>query len=217
MVFFLMIILAFGSSFYLYLGQHEAEYYGFHDDGAPNAFRNFGFTVYNLILLGFVGDFDADNFDEVVVRVLLVFFIFVVIVVLLSVLIAIVSDSYDLSMAKAEALYLRSRLELITETAPIASRLPKRLLPTIDEDSIKKSITEALDDLKKDKADDPNRLNYTINAVEAIVENRSQRTEQNLRAELTATRENVEAKIEAMEKKIDKLTEMIQKLLEKDL
>ena len=33
MVFFLMIILAFGSAFYLYLGQHEAEYYGFHDDG----------------------------------------------------------------------------------------------------------------------------------------------------------------------------------------
>ena len=33
MVFFLMIILAFGSSFYLYLGQHESEYYGFHDDG----------------------------------------------------------------------------------------------------------------------------------------------------------------------------------------
>ena len=95
------------------------------------------------------------------------------------------------------------RLELITETAPIVSRLPKRLLPTNDVDSIKKSITEALEDAKKDKADDPNRLNYTINAVEAIVENRSQRTEQNLRTELAA-----------MEKKIDKLTAMIQKLLD---
>ena len=29
-------------------------------------------------------------------------------------------------------------------------------------------ITAALDDLKKDKADDPNRINYTINAVAAI-------------------------------------------------
>ena len=84
-----------------------------------------------------------------------------------------------------------------------------------DEDSIKKSITEALDDAKKDKADDPNRLNYTINAVEAIVDNRSQRTEQNLRAELTATRENMEAKIDAMEKKIDILTEMLQTLIDK--
>ena len=83
------------------------------------------------------------------------------------------------------------RLELITETAPIASRLPKRLLPTNDVDSIKKSITEALEDAKKDKADDPNRLNYTINAVEAIVENRSQRTEQNLRAELASMREEL--------------------------
>ena len=139
-------------------------------------------------------------------RVLLVGFIFVVIVVLLNVLIAIVSDSYDLSMAKAEALYYRSRLELITETAPIASRLPKWMLPTNDKDSITKSITEALNEAKKDKADDPNRLNYTINAVEAIVENRSQRTEQNLR-------EAMETRVTALETKIDKLTEMIQKLL----
>ena len=62
-------------------------------------------------------------------------------------------------------------------------------------------ITEALDDLTKDKADDPNRLNYTINAVEAIVDNRTKKLE----AELAATRE-----------KIDKLTDMIQALLEKD-
>ena len=78
-----------------------------------------------LIRAGFIGEFDPDNFDEVVVRYLLVFYVLVVMVVLLNVLIAIVSDSYDISMAKAEALYYRSRFELITETAPIASRLPK--------------------------------------------------------------------------------------------
>ena len=78
-----------------------------------------------LIRAGFIGEFDPDNFDEVVVRCLLVFYVLVVMVVLLNVLIAIVSDSYDISMAKAEALYYRSRLELITEMAPIASRLPK--------------------------------------------------------------------------------------------
>ena len=72
-------------------------------------------------------------------------------------------------------------------------------------------IKEAFADLKKDKADDPNRLNYTINAVEAIVDNRSQRTEQNLRAELAATRE----KIDAMEAKIDTLTKMLQTLIDK--
>ena len=49
-------------------------------------------------------------------------------------------------------------------------------------------------------------INYTINAVEAIVENRSQRTEQNLR-------EAMETRVTALETKIDKLTEMIQKLL----
>ena len=68
-------------------------------------------------------------------------------------------------------------------------------------------IADALDDLKKDKADDPNRLNYTINAVEAIVENRSQRTEQNLR-------EAMETRVTALETKIDTLTAMIQKLLD---
>jgi hypothetical protein len=55
-----------------------------------------------------------------------------------------------------------------------------------------KMITEALDDAKKDKADDPNRLNYTINAVEAIVDNRTRK----------------------LEAKIDQLTAMIQKLLD---
>ena len=73
-------------------------------------YRNFGYTMYNLILLGFVGDFDADNFDKVVLRVLLVFYIIVVIVIFLNVLIAIVSDSYEMAMAQAEALYYRSRL-----------------------------------------------------------------------------------------------------------
>ena len=86
--------------------------------------------------------------------------------------------------------------------------MPKWMLPTNDEDSIKKSITEALDDAKKDKADDPNRLNYTINAVEAIVDNRSQRTEQNLR-------EAMETRMAAMETKIDTLTKMLQTLIDK--
>ena len=72
---------------------------------------------------------------------------------------------------------------------------------TSDEESIKKSITEALDEAKSDKADDPNRLNYTINAVEAIVDNRSQRTE---------------TRITALETKVDNLTAMIQQLLDKE-
>ena len=85
-----------------------------------------------LIRAGFVGEFDPDNFDEEVVRVLLVFFVLVVMVVLLNVLIAIVSDSYDISMAKAEALYYRSRLELITEMGPVASLLlPKWMQPEV--------------------------------------------------------------------------------------
>ena len=145
--------------------------------------------MYNLILLGFVGDFDADNFDKVVLRVLLVFYIIVVIVIFLNVLIAIVSDSYDLSMAKAEGLFLRSRCELITETALIASLLPTR---TQDIATIKASLANALAKARSVN-DDPNRLNYTINAVAAIVDNRTQKLE----AELSQTRQEL-AEMKAM-------------------
>ena len=50
------------------------------------------------------------------------------------------------------------------------------MLPTNDEDSIKESITEALDDLKKDKADDLNRLNYMLNRVATIVDHSERQT-----------------------------------------
>ena len=72
----------FASAFYLYLGPRKSDEFGFHD--GHNAFRTFPYTVYNLILLGFVGDFDPDNFDEVAVRVLLVFFILVVMIVFVA-------------------------------------------------------------------------------------------------------------------------------------
>ena len=146
-----------------------------------------------LVHAGFIGEFDPDNFDEVAVRVLLVFFILVVMIVFLNVLIAIVSDSYDLSMAKAEGLFLRSRCELITETALIASLLPTRCLPTHDEATIKASLALALRRATRQADDDPNRLNYTINAVAAIVDNRTQKLE----AELTATRKEL-AEMKAM-------------------
>ena len=142
---------------------------------------------------GFVGEFDPDNFDEVAVRVLLVFFILVVMIVFLNVLIAIVSDSYDLSMAKAEGLFLRSRCELITETALIASLLPTRCLPTHDEATIKASLAPRSAERPGQADDDPNRLNYTINAVAAIVDNRTQKLE----AEL-ARRDGNSAEMKAM-------------------
>ena len=75
-----------------------------------------------------------------------------------------------------------------------------------------KMITDALDEAKNDKADDPNRLNYTINAVEAIVENRSQRTEQNLRAELTATRNELAETQQQLEKMMELLERVAAKV-----
>ena len=125
-------------------------------------------------------------------------------------LIAIVSDSYDVSMAKAEALYNRSRLELITETAPIASRLPQWMLPTNDVDSIKKRITDALDDLKNGKSDDSKRINYTINAVEAIVDNRSKRTEKRMDEKFAA----LETELSATRKELSETQQQLEKMME---
>ena len=121
-------------------------------------------------------------------------------------------DGSETSMPAVQS--IRSRLELITETAPIASRLPTWMLPTNDKDSIKKSITEAFDDVKKDKADDPNRINYTINAVEAIVDNRSQRTEQNLR-EMAATQQRLEAELAETRKELSEMKSEMMALLQR--
>jgi hypothetical protein len=88
---------------------------------------------------------------------------------------------------------LRSRCELITETALIASLLPTSCLPTHDEATIKASLAAALRRATRQADDDPNRLNYTINAVAAIVDNRTQKLE----AELSQTRQEL-AEMKAM-------------------
>ena len=75
-------------------------------------------------------------------------------------------------------------------------------------------INEVLDVLKKDKADDPNRINYTINAVEAIVDNRSQRTEQNLR-EMAATQQRLEAELAETRKELSEMKSEMMALLQR--
>ena len=92
-------------------------------------------TMYMALL----GDFESDTYSDTFEWTLFIMFSFLVMIILLNVLIAIVSDSYDAAMAKSEALYYRSHLELVTETAWAAKRAPRRLLPTIDEAWIKES------------------------------------------------------------------------------
>ena len=70
---------------------------------------------------------------------LLAMFILMFVVVMLNVLIAIVSDSYDAAMAESNALFCRSRFELITETASFH--------PTwlgVSDDEIKRMLKERL-------------------------------------------------------------------------
>ena len=61
-------------------------------------------------------------------------------------------------------------------------------------------------------------INYTINAVEAIVENRSQRTEQNLRAELTATRNELtetREDLSATQQQLEKMMALLERVAAK--
>ena len=201
MVFFLMIILAFGSALYLYLGQHEAEYYGFHDDGAPNAFESARMTVFSLLLLAFVGDYDLDNYPNHADRTYLVLFLVVVVIVQLNILIAIVSDSYDAAIARSEALYYRSHLELVSETAWAAKRFPRRLLPTIDEGWIKTRLAAALEETKG-RDDDQGRINYT-----------SQRTRAMVQADTRRAVAPINQNIAEINRNIAELQEMMQRLL----
>ena len=59
-----VIMLAFVHVLYLRLGSLEPEWYGFHDDGAPNPFASIERTLMSLYLLGFLGDFDADTYQR---------------------------------------------------------------------------------------------------------------------------------------------------------
>ena len=103
-----------------------------------------------------------------------------------------------------------SPVDIASDETPVPALLD---ISTIDEDSIKKSITAALDEAKSDKADDPNRINYTINAVDAIVDNRSRRTEQNLRVELAATQQRLEAELAATRKELSETQQQLEKMM----
>ena len=137
--------------------------------GAPNAFESVRMTIFSLLLLGFIGDYDLDNYPNPADRTYLVLFLVVVVIVQLNILIAIVSDSYDAAIAKSEALYYRSHLELVSETAWAAQRFPRRLLPTIDEGWIKTRLAAALEETKGGD-DDQGRINYTSERTRAAVQ-----------------------------------------------
>ena len=71
-------------------------------------------------------------------------------------------------MAKSEALYYRSHLELVGETAMIARYIPQRLLPKIDEGWIRERLAAALKDA--DDGEDQGRINYTSERTRAAVQ-----------------------------------------------
>ena len=156
-------------------------------------------TIFSLLLLGFIGDYDLDNYPNPADRTYLVLFLVVVVIVQLNILIAIVSDSYDAAMAKSEALYYRAHLELVGETATKASRcIPQRLLPKIDEGWIKKRLAAALEETKG-RDDDQGRINYTSQRTRAMVQADTRRAIADLE----------ERMVERMDAKFDEVLQLL--------
>ena len=85
------------------------------------------------------------------------------------------------------------QIEYITDSARIVWLLPAWMLPTNDGDSIAKSITEALNEAKKDNSD----------AIE--------RTEHNLRTQMATTRKQMLATRE----ELSEMKALLQKVAEK--
>merc|ERR1740136_464189 len=77
--------------------------------------------MYRMML----GDFDHYGFSAkskavtVVVKILFVAFTFLVMLILLNMLIAIISDSYDYAIIRAEELFLQARINLAAELVAI--------------------------------------------------------------------------------------------------
>ena len=95
------------------------------DDGEGDPFSTFGetlLTMYRMML----GDFERDWFSSkesdtvaLVAVMLFIIFTFMVMVLLLNMLIAIISDSYDYAMIRAEQLFLQARIDLAAELVAV--------------------------------------------------------------------------------------------------
>ena len=68
-------------------------------------------TMYRMML----GDFDRDWFDTPTATIFFLSYTFLVMVMMLNILIAVVSDSYDYAVIRAQRLFLMARLALVAE------------------------------------------------------------------------------------------------------
>ena len=118
LVVLLVVILMFGHAFYVLLSDNDPD----------NPFKSFGLRVnetegetLSTLYLTLLGDFDMDAYkmkndpNDPFASWLFFLFSFIVMIILLNVLIAIVSDSYDMVLVNSSELFWRSRLELVAE------------------------------------------------------------------------------------------------------
>ena len=109
----------FGHIFYLLLSTEALD---FHDDDAPHPFENYRDTFWTLYQT-LLGEYDLDAFPDIYTKSFFFIYSFFVMIIFLNVLIAIVSDSYDMVLVNSGEIFWRSRLELIAEMSTMYGSL----------------------------------------------------------------------------------------------
>ncbi|GMH62828.1 hypothetical protein TrRE_jg11645, partial [Triparma retinervis] len=90
----------FGHIFYLLLSTEALD---FHDDDAPHPFENYRDTFWTLYQT-LLGEYDLDAFPDIYTKSFFFIYSFFVMIIFLNVLIAIVSDSYDMVLVNSVTL-----------------------------------------------------------------------------------------------------------------
>jgi hypothetical protein len=167
----MIILLAFGEAFYilfLYRGLDNDE--SGHDN--DDAFGSLSLSIYSIFNM-MLGQYDDDTFLRNPEAVVLFFaFMILVVIVMLNVLIAIVSDSYDVAMVKGNELYHFAQFEIIMELQPVVRTFKALFLPAKSSarqshestyhSVIKQKIKESLE---IDSSGDSGRIFDTVNRI----------------------------------------------------
>jgi len=108
------VMVMFGHSLFLILGQQQLNYDEGGDEEEDQNFATIWYTARTLWSI-VLGNYETSDFPDLYTNIVAIVYTMIVVVVMLNVLIAIVGDSYDNAMSRSDELFWRARLELVAE------------------------------------------------------------------------------------------------------
>ncbi len=151
---------------------------------------------------------------------LVVLYLFFVVIVMLNVLFAVVSDSYDYAMKRAQQLFLRSRLECVAEldslglthevpTSAVMRRAEELLRPLFRLLEAPRSWLR----IKADKGDEENWLGR-VKHMERKIEEVSVKQEASTKREREVSEQSAQQRAKELEKRMDDMQAQTAKRIE---